>query len=264
MPADGSGNISGHYMNSLNSFIENFPDEKDALMKALNNDETEAAAKSLLVIKAMLDSVHADELAKECLQHSTKIAAVSDDKTPERAKAYVAVLLSAVTALSIDIQMAILGEEAAEFLTTAEETAETGDPSEREGGERPAPKQKGKDGKLKEILAVDDDTYCLDMFKEALQDVPCKVIGVTSGQAAINVLTARQPDLFALDIEMPLMDGLTLARHIRERGIETPIIFITGNSTRDFVIKAIKAGATDFIVKPINPSRVVERISRFL
>jgi CheY-like chemotaxis protein len=246
MPADADGNLSDYYMKSLNSFIEDFPSEKDTLLKVLNKEDNEAAAKSLLAIKAMLDGVHADELAKECLLYSNKIVAGGDEKTPERAKGYITVLLSAVTALSIDIQMAIFGEEA------------LGDSSETEA---PAA---GETERVKEVLAVDDDTFCLDLFKEALQDVPCKVIGVTSGQAAINFLTARQPDLFALDIEMPLMDGFALAKHIRERGIKAPIIFITGNSTREFVIKAIEEGAADFIVKPIVPQRVVERISRFL
>jgi CheY-like chemotaxis protein len=245
LPVDASGNISGHYMKALNTFIEDLPGEKEALLKALNKNDDEAVAKSLLAVKMMLDGIYAEELAKECLLYSNKMAGKSDEKTPERAKAYVNVLLSAVTALAIDVQMAIIEEKAAA-------------PSE------PAAKKAGEDAKPKTVLAVDDDTYCLDLLKEALKEVSCKVIGVTSGQAALKFLETRQPDLLALDIEMPEMDGFALARNIRERGIETPIIFITGNSTRELVIKAVDEGAADFIVKPIVPKRVVERISRFL
>ncbi|MDR0249398.1 MAG: response regulator [Oscillospiraceae bacterium] len=263
MPVDSSGNLSENYMKSIDRFIEGFPAEKDVLLKSFHADNAKAATKSLLAIRVMLEGVHADELAKECLLYSNKMGK-GDEKIPERTKAYVSVLLSSAVSLSIDLQMAILGKDASNTVFAREESAAP----VRSAPPEPRNAAVGLDilppEKKKEILAVDDDTYCLDTFKEALKDVPCKVICVTSGKAALNVLNARNPDLFALDIEMPDMDGLTLAKNIRKRGIKAPIVFITGNSTKEFVIRAVKEGASDFIVKPINPKRAVERINRFL
>jgi PleD family two-component response regulator len=116
----------------------------------------------------------------------------------------------------------------------------------------------------KSILAVDDDVYCIDMFKAALQSIPCKIIGATSGKSALNILKMRTPDLFVLDIEMPEMNGYQLARELRANGQKSPIVFITGNSTNDCISQALKVGAADFIVKPINPGLVLARIGKFL
>ena len=114
------------------------------------------------------------------------------------------------------------------------------------------------------ILAVDDDPQCLDVFKMAMKDIPCKIIAVTSGAAALDVLNALVPNLFVFDIDMPEMNGLELAAKVRERGSKAPIVFITGNVDKNIVMKALKAGGTDFIYKPINPANVVGRIVKSL
>jgi CheY-like chemotaxis protein len=240
MPVDADGNLSEHYNVALGAFIEGFPYEEENLVKAFKKEDAESAIRSLMAIRVMLDDIHADALSKECLTHSKNMAG-GGGTINERTKAYVNILLSSVTALSIDVQMALLGDD-----------------------EAPPDQEAEHDGQGKEILAVDDDAYCLDAFREALKGLPYKIICVTSGKAALNVMNTRVPDLFVFDIDMPEMDGITLAKNIRRHGNKTPIIFITGNATRDYVIKAVNAGAADFIVKPIIPSRVVERIGRFL
>jgi DNA-binding response OmpR family regulator len=59
------------------------------------------------------------------------------------------------------------------------------------------------------------------------------------------------------------MNGYELAAKIKERGFTAPIIFLTGNSKRDDVIKGIMAGASDFVTKPINQEQLIERIEKF-
>jgi FixJ family two-component response regulator len=114
------------------------------------------------------------------------------------------------------------------------------------------------------ILAVDDDAFCLDMLKVALKDLPYKVIGVTSGEGALDILEKYNPILFILDIDMPFMSGIELAGKIKKLGFSEPIVFITGNVDKSYVVSAVKAGGLDFILKPIKHQNVVKRIKKFL
>jgi CheY-like chemotaxis protein len=268
VPVEASGRLPEHYIQALNKFIEEFPACDESLQKSLQEDDAETSTKTLLFIKEMLADIHADALAKECLSYSRKMT-LTNGEIPERAKAYVSVFLPTLTALSIDIQVAALStgtdappsseEGATAPPPSGEETAPSGEETPPPSGEEVA----APVGK-KVILAVDDDTYCLDTLKEALKDLPYKVICATSGKAALNILESRRPDLFVLDIQMPEMDGISLAKIIRSEDAKTPIIFITGNATRNFIVSAVEAGASDFLVKPINPKRVAERISQLL
>jgi DNA-binding response OmpR family regulator len=90
------------------------------------------------------------------------------------------------------------------------------------------------------------------------------LICVNSGDDALRYLKSHQPDLFILDIEMPKMNGYDLALKIREVGQRAPIIFLTGNATKRNVIRAIEAGASDFIVKPIDKKYVAYKINKYL
>jgi len=63
---------------------------------------------------------------------------------------------------------------------------------------------------------------------------------------------------------MPGMNGYELAREIRKSGHSAPIIFLTGNAKKDYVIKALQVGAADFIVKPVKADQLLERIGKYL
>jgi CheY-like chemotaxis protein len=115
------------------------------------------------------------------------------------------------------------------------------------------------------ILAVDDIPVQLNMLKLALANTNYKFTGVSSADAALNFITRFTPSLFILDIEMPKMNGYELAEKIREMGHSAPIIFLTGNATKEHVIKAKKVGASDFLVKPMNDaSLLIEKIKHYL
>jgi len=120
----------------------------------------------------------------------------------------------------------------------------------------------GKGGKC--ILAVDDREFILRNLKLILQDTDYKLTATTSGKTALEFLRKNHPDLFILDIEMSEMSGYELAAKIREIGQKAPIIFLTGSSTKESVEKALKAGASDFITKPISKAQILERIAKFI
>ena len=230
------------YVALLHSFVDSFPALEAEVKTAMETRDVKSITKHLTSIREKLIGIYADELADECWKRLNSF----DEDRPDKTEAYVSFLLSTLTALSIDIQVAFYKDEENE-----NESVSTGESAKESNA-------------IKNILAVDDDAYSLDTFKAALKDVDCKIIGATSGLSALGVLNKLKPDLFVLDIEMPGMDGIELAAEIRKQGHNAPIIFITGKSTKEYVQKCMEAGASDFIVKPINPQDAVNRIKKFL
>jgi CheY-like chemotaxis protein len=117
----------------------------------------------------------------------------------------------------------------------------------------------------KKILAVDDMPEILSFVNNVLKS-HYKVIAVPSAKAAIKVLETQKPDLFILDIDMPEMDGYELAKTIRnmQDHTKTPLIFLTGNSTREHITKALAVGCNDFIVKPATHDYLLTQVSKYL
>jgi CheY-like chemotaxis protein len=124
--------------------------------------------------------------------------------------------------------------------------------------------KKSGSAEQKIILAVDDKAFFLTVLKTVLYDTEYKLICAKSGEDALKFLEKHRADLLLLDIEMPYMDGYELAAAIRKSGQKAPIIFLTGNARKEYVTKALAAGAADFIVKPINKEIILDRIGRYI
>jgi PleD family two-component response regulator len=122
-----------------------------------------------------------------------------------------------------------------------------------------------RDDIMHKVLAVDDRPALLGTLCNVLKDY-YKVFPLTSGHAALKYLNRESPDLFILDIEMPEMDGFELAKAIRAmpQFKTTPILFLTGNATKEYVEHAILAGTNDFIVKPVNKEIMLAKLSHYL
>jgi CheY-like chemotaxis protein len=115
------------------------------------------------------------------------------------------------------------------------------------------------------ILAVDDMPEILSFVNNALK-THFKVIAVPSGKAALNVIETQKPDLFILDVDMPEMNGYELAEKIRSKAdhTKTPLVFLTGNATRERIAKAMAVGCNDFIVKPVSHEFLLTKAGKFL
>ena len=165
--------------------------------------------------------------------------------TADKIEAYTTFFLSSASMLSIDIQMTVYKDE-------------KGMPSVSSLG-------KSKDGSAT-ILAVDDVKFFLNRLKTVIQEIDseCELLCESSAKGALRLIKHCQPDLFILDIEMPEMDGYELAQKIREAGQTAPIIFLTGNSAKEYVVKAIEAGAADFILKPITKEIAADKICKYI
>jgi DNA-binding NtrC family response regulator len=114
------------------------------------------------------------------------------------------------------------------------------------------------------VLIVDDDPALLQALPEALQ---MRMTGLTvdtaqSGAVALDQITARDYDAIVTDIKIPGMDGLELLAEIRTHRPDTPTLMITGYSEHDLVVQALRAGAYDFIRKPIDRDYFVASLRR--
>jgi len=244
------------YVQELKLFVENFPSKESELKNALDEKDYLSFSKCFASIREILVKIYADDLAQECNKLINELVTVKHEK----AEAHMTYLLSLLTMLSIDIQMAVYKDDDTESSQSESEPAEI---TETEEPQAKLPESEPENVK-KSILAVDDKPFFLDTLKRVIQGTDFKITCVNSGMAALKFLENHTPDLFILDIEMPEMNGYELAHRIRDQGKSAPILFLTGNATKEYVTKAIEAGAADFIVKPITQKQVLDRIGKFI
>ncbi len=112
------------------------------------------------------------------------------------------------------------------------------------------------------ILIVDDDMLTRTTITKVLAKVAYQVDSVDSGEAAIQFVQNRLPDLILLDVMMPGLDGFETCQLLREfTDYQTlPIIMMTGLDDDNAIDQAFNAGATDFITKPLNWSLLIQRL----
>ena len=104
------------------------------------------------------------------------------------------------------------------------------------------------------ILIVDDDSMTRIMMRQVLAKEGFAVLDAENGQIAVDIFKSQQPECIIMDIEMPIMDGLTACSTIRkeQNGDLVPILISTGFDDVKSIENAYQAGATDFISKPVN------------
>jgi len=110
------------------------------------------------------------------------------------------------------------------------------------------------------VLVVDDSPESLGMINMALDKAGIAVLIALNGQQALNVLQQITPDVILLDAVMPVMDGFECAQKIRKILPLTPVIFMTGLTEVEDIVKAFDAGGNDYIIKPIHPEELLVRI----
>src|SRR5450432_4543125 len=109
------------------------------------------------------------------------------------------------------------------------------------------------------ILIADDDAVARRLVENMVQKCGYETIVVDSGDAAIAALTAADApviDAVLLDLVMPGLDGMGVLAKIREAGLNIPVIVQTAHGGIDNVISAMRAGAADFVVKPVGAERL--------
>ncbi len=115
------------------------------------------------------------------------------------------------------------------------------------------------------VLIVDDAVFMRTMISDILKQAGFEVVGeASSGVEAIEKYKELQPDLVTMDIVMPDMGGIDAVREIMKTDPSARILMCSAMGQQGLVVEAIQAGARDFIVKPFQPSRVLEAVQRLL
>ncbi|MDR1617545.1 MAG: response regulator [Treponema sp.] len=118
----------------------------------------------------------------------------------------------------------------------------------------------------KQILVVDDSRIMRNIVKNIFLElhIPCEFIEADNGVEAMAKISSRKIDLVLLDWNMPGLSGLDFLKKVRQtenlKGI--PIIMVTSEAARYNVVEALKCGATDYIIKPVNEKIFMEKMSK--
>ncbi len=114
------------------------------------------------------------------------------------------------------------------------------------------------------ILFVDDEESILEVASEYFTQKGYSVITAGNGREALDVLSSHEVDCCFTDINMPGMDGLELAEHIREKDMTIPVIVMTGYPSLENTINTLKNGVVDFLIKPVNLDQMELCVRRVL
>lgn len=117
------------------------------------------------------------------------------------------------------------------------------------------------------ILAVDDNEDNLFLLQYQLQDtIDCSLMTATDGKSALAMIDGKTPDLLLLDIVLPDMDGMEVARRIREcqKTADLPIVALTASARKEDRDRILEAGCNDYLSKPYDLTDLEKIIQRHL
>ncbi len=116
------------------------------------------------------------------------------------------------------------------------------------------------------LLVVDDEASIRGTVARILQGIGCSVTTSASGEEALRRLDVQEHrfDLVLLDLRMPDIDGITLLNQIRKNYADLPVILMTAYGSFNSAVDALHLGAADYLLKPINPTLLIERIQKTL
>lgn len=114
------------------------------------------------------------------------------------------------------------------------------------------------------VYVVDDDQGMLDSTVWLLESIGLRALPFTSGQAFLDANPQHNNACVILDVRMPGMGGLNVQEALRARGLDLPIIFVSGHADVPIVVRAFRAGAVDFIEKPYNEQLLLDSVQHAL
>jgi len=115
------------------------------------------------------------------------------------------------------------------------------------------------------VLVCDDAMFMRAMIADILTQAGFEVVGeAETGEQAVDRYRQLKPDLVTMDIVMPQMGGIEAVREICKEDPSARILMCSAMGQQALVVEAIQAGAKDFVVKPFQPSRVLEAVQRLL
>jgi len=117
---------------------------------------------------------------------------------------------------------------------------------------------------MTELLVVDDDRPIRRMLERTLTAEGYAVTTATDGGAALAAVERSVPDMLILDVAMPGLDGLAVARRVRAKGLSVPILFLTARDAVSDRVGGFEAGGDDYLVKPFAMAELLVRVRALL
>lgn len=120
------------------------------------------------------------------------------------------------------------------------------------------------------IFLADDEIWVIMGLKKLIEKIgaPFQVVGEASnGVMALEEIEKKKPDVLITDIRMPGMDGLELMKEIRKKKLDTKVVLVSGYAEFDYAQKAIRMGAVDYLMKPVEAetfAKVLENLEKML
>src|ERR1700733_9547873 len=115
-----------------------------------------------------------------------------------------------------------------------------------------------------DILVIDDDDLTIDFVRTVLDGRPVTVSGATDAASGLAAFRRLTPGLVLLDLVLPGANGMDLVEKLREEDPETHVFIMTGHYSTGSAVRAIQAGADDYLNKPVSPETLRERVDRWL
>ncbi len=114
------------------------------------------------------------------------------------------------------------------------------------------------------VLVVDDDPKILELVRVYLERAGYAVVTAVDGEDALRQVEAHRPNLIVLDVMLPYVDGLVLARHLRDERDNVPILMMSALGTVSDRITGLVGGADDYLAKPFSPAELVARVNALM
>ena len=114
------------------------------------------------------------------------------------------------------------------------------------------------------VLIVDDAAFMRMMIRNILVGDGYVVHEAVNGRDAVEKYGAVHPDLVTMDITMPEMDGLEAIRRIRQLDPDARVLVVSAMGQQQLIVEALESGALDFVVKPFQPAKVLEKVRKCL
>lgn len=111
-----------------------------------------------------------------------------------------------------------------------------------------------------QILVVEDERAMADLLKRALQEEGHQVVLAGTGREGFEIARASQFDVIVLDVMLPGMDGISIARRLREGRNQTPVLMLTARDTPSDIVAGLDSGADDYLTKPFSIGVLLARL----
>ena len=117
---------------------------------------------------------------------------------------------------------------------------------------------------MPKILVVDDELLIRDLLYDFFSARNYEIILAESCNKACDIIASEEVDLILTDLKMPDMEGLEIARRLKNSEKDTPVIIMTGFPSVDSAVEALRLKVSDYIIKPFNINRLFESIEKVL